>query len=136
MTTKRNRARGGRCCAYGMLTLAVFIGMAVPAWGTPPDCNAARNIYAENCAVCHMDNGKGNDVLKTPDFTDPKWQAEHKDPELIDAVLNGVKLTAMPPWKGMLKPAEIDALIKCVVRGFGKKTAPAHHPSTTHPHAS
>ena len=113
-----------------------FVSTAIPAWGAPPACAAAKKIYAENCAVCHMAKGKGSTVLMTPDFTDPKWQAAHKDPELIDAVLNGVKLTAMPPWKGMLNPEEIDALIKCVVRGFGDKAAPAHHTSTRHPPAS
>jgi len=112
------------------LTAAVaLIGMAAPGWGATPDCAAAKKIYSENCAVCHMANGKGNTVLATPDFTDPKWQAAHKDPELIDAITNGVKLTDMPPWKGQITPAEIDALVQCVIRAFGKKAAPAHHTS-------
>lgn len=127
-----------RCRLLGlwMLTVAFFAGAAIPAWGATPNCAGAKKIYAENCAVCHMSNGKGKATLNTPDFTNPKWQREHKNPELIASVRNGVKLTAMPPWKGMLKSAEIDALIKCVVRGFGKTPAPAHQTSTKHPPAS
>ena len=111
------------------MAAAAFIAMAAPAWGATAHCASAKKIYAENCAACHTSNGRGDKALGTPDFTDPKWQAAHKDPELIDAITNGVKLTAMPPWKGQIKPAEIDALVKCVIRGFGKKAAPAHHTS-------
>jgi mono/diheme cytochrome c family protein len=72
-----------------------------------------------------MANGKGKPVLATPDFTDPKWQAAHKDAELTDTITNGVKLTNMPPWKGQIAPAEIDALVKCVIRGFRKSSSSA-----------
>lgn len=110
------------------LTAAVaLIGMTIPAWGATSDCAPARKIYSENCAVCHMANGKGKTALATPDFTDPKWQAAHKDAELIDTITNGVKLTNMPPWKGQIAPAEIDALVNCVIRGFRKSPSSASH---------
>lgn len=79
-----------------------------------------------------MADGTGNPTFKSPNFTDPKWQAEHTDAELFDAISNGVKGTAMPAWKSQFKPAEIDALIKCVVRAFGKKAEPAQQSSSKH----
>lgn len=129
MRTQAIRITDARNWMLRWAAVAALMGMAAPAWGAPSNCAAAKKIYAENCAVCHMANGKGNAVLKTPDFTDPKWQASRKDSQLVDAITNGVKLTSMPPWKGQIKPAEINALVKCVIRGFGKKAASAHHSS-------
>ena len=76
-----------------------------------------------------MANGKGNKAIGTPDFTDPKWQASRTNAQLFAAITDGVKGTAMPSWKSQLKPAQINALIECVVRPFGEKAAPAHHSS-------
>lgn len=105
-----------------------LLSLAAPAaWAGPTNCAAVKKVFAANCVVCHMANGKGNAGIGTPNFTDPKWQAAHKNPELIAAVTNGVKGTAMPSWKSAFKPAEIEALVNCVVRGFGKKDAPSHH---------
>lgn len=108
---------------------AALVCMAVPAWGAGPNCAKAKRTYEANCVVCHEANGKGNAALKSPNFTDPKWQASRTNEQLYDAISNGVKGTAMPAWKSSIKPAEINALIKCVIRGFGNKAAPAHHSS-------
>lgn len=97
--------------------------MAIPARGAQTRCAAARNRFSDSCAMCHNSNGKGYPAIKTPDFTDPHWQATHKDAALREAISNGVKGTAMPAFKGQLKPAEIDALVKCVIRGFAKKVS-------------
>jgi mono/diheme cytochrome c family protein len=117
----------GRKWMLHLAAAVALVGMTAPGWGATSECATARKIYTENCAVCHMANGKGKTVLATPDFTDPKWQAAHKDSELIDSIANGVKLTNMPPWKGQIAPAEIDALVKCVIRGFGKSPSSASH---------
>jgi mono/diheme cytochrome c family protein len=111
---------------------ATLVGMTIPAWGaqSASECAAAKKIFSANCAVCHMANGTGNAALKSPNFTDPKWQAAHPDAELFAAISNGVKGTAMPSWKAQIKPAQINALIKCVVRPFGKKASPAEHSSS------
>lgn len=120
-----NMRRANWRWAQPLAMLAVFC-FAFPALcGAQAECAAAKKTYESTCAACHGETGKGNPILKTPDFTDPHWQAARKDPELIDAIANGVKETAMPSFKDQIKPAEIDALVKCVVRGFGKKEAPA-----------
>jgi mono/diheme cytochrome c family protein len=72
--------------------------------------------------MCHAQDGKGYAAIHTPDFTDSKWQAAHKDDELIDAVTNGKQGEGkMPPFKDKLTPEQIDMLVKCAVRGFATK---------------
>lgn len=127
---KANGAMVSRIWTLRLAAATALISIAIPVWGAPPDCAAAKKMFAANCAMCHMDNGTGNAALKSPNFTDPKWQAAHKDPELVAAISNGVKGTSMPSWKSQLNPAEINALIHCVVRGFGKKAAPAQNASS------
>ena len=118
----------GKARPAWLAAAAALLCTSVPAWGAPATpCAVAKRAFAANCVMCHMADGKGNAALGTPNFTDPKWQAAHKDPELIAAVTNGVKGTAMPAWKSQFKPEEIEALVKCVVRGFGKKDVPVHH---------
>lgn len=131
--------RNHKIWALRLVAGAALLCMAAPGWGataksgaakkkTPAvKCAAAKKIYSANCVMCHMADGRGNPGLKTPNFTNPKWQKEHTDAELISAVSNGVKGTPMPAWKGSFNEEQIEALIKCVVRGFGKKSAPAHH---------
>lgn len=118
-----------------LVIVAAVACFAIPAWvsGATPDCAAAQKTFKANCVACHMADGKGNAVLKSPNFTDPHWQAEHKDPELIAAVTNGRKGTAMPSWKKQFNQTQIKALVACVVRGFGKKSAPANNDTKAQP---
>jgi mono/diheme cytochrome c family protein len=89
-------------------------------WCAPPGCAAAAKTFSATCSMCHMANGKGNPVIKTADFTDPHWQAAHKDAELISAISKGVAGTAMPSFKGTLSSQQIADLLHCVIRDFGK----------------
>ena len=91
----------------------LMTGMAFQA-SPPPDGGA---IYKQRCLMCHKADGKGFPALKTPDFTDPKWQASVKDTELIGVVRNGKKGTAMPAFSDKLKDDEIQAVV-AFVRSF------------------
>lgn len=75
---------------------------------TKPDAAA---LFKERCSMCHGVDGKGFPVLKTPDFTDPKWQASVKDSQLIEVVKNGKKDTVMKGFSDKLKEDEIRALV-------------------------
>jgi len=77
-------------------------------------------IFKNNCAMCHGADGKGSSALKTPNFTDPKWQAATKDEEIRDVIKNGKKGTAMPPFGGQLKDEDISAVI-AHIRSLKKK---------------
>ncbi|HEX5433980.1 MAG TPA: cytochrome c [Candidatus Angelobacter sp.] len=72
------------------------------------------DIFREKCSMCHGVDGKGYAAIKTPDFTDPKWQAAHPDKELKDAIENGVKGTAMVSFKEKLSQQEIAAVLKYI----------------------
>jgi cbb3-type cytochrome c oxidase subunit III len=77
-------------------------------------------IYKGKCTMCHGVDGKGFSALKTPDFTDPKWQASVKDSEILNVIKNGKKDTAMPAFADKLSQKEILAVVR-EVRAFGKK---------------
>ena len=76
--------------------------------------------FREKCSMCHGISGKGYPAIKTPDFTDPKWQAAHSDKELRDAIENGVKGTAMVSFKDKFSQQEITAVLK-YIRSLGAK---------------
>jgi hypothetical protein len=63
-------------------------------------------------------DGKGYPAMKTPDFTDKGWQAQHPDEELIEAVTKGKG--TMPPSERKMKPEEIKAVIVEVIRKFAR----------------
>lgn len=76
----------------------------------PPQPDGAA-IFKQRCVMCHGADGKGYPAIKSPDFTDPKWQAAAKDKEMVDAIKNGKKGTAMMPFGNELKDDEIHALV-------------------------
>ena len=95
------------------LMLGAMMLQARPADG-------GAELYKAKCAMCHGPEGKGFPTVKTPDFTDPKWQASIKDPQIIATIKNGKKGTAMPPFEGKLKGDEIKQLVT-FIRSLGAK---------------
>lgn len=77
-------------------------------------------IFREKCSMCHGIDGTGYSAIKTPNFTDSKWQAARSDKELRDAIVNGVKGTAMVSFKDKLSPQETTAVLK-YIRSLGAK---------------
>ena len=113
---------------FGLVILAVavlvsftwFDSIAQPAKSKGAGGDTAA-LYTKHCAKCHLEDGKGLESLKPPDFTDAKWQASHTNAQLVKDIQNGEG--AMPPFKDVLTPAQINALVKHI-RGFkGKTTA-------------
>ncbi len=90
--------------AAGLLVSSFAFHAAVPA----ADGSA---VFKNNCMMCHGADGKGFPALKTPDFTDPKWQAATKDKEIREAIKNGKKGTAMLAFGNKLSDEEISAVI-------------------------
>ena len=69
------------------------------------------SIFKQRCSMCHGPDGKGFPALKTPDFTDPKWQESVKDSEITETIKNGKKGTPMPPFGDKLSDEEIKAVV-------------------------
>jgi len=63
----------------------------------------ARSHFADHCAVCHGNDGKGQTTIgqklfpRAPDMTMDATQSL-SDGELFAVIENGIRLTGMPGW--------------------------------------
>jgi cytochrome c oxidase cbb3-type subunit III len=73
------------------------------------DRAVAAKIFADNCAACHGDAGKGNQELGAPNLTDKIWLYGSDEATLIETISNG-RAGVMPAWVGRLDPSTIKAL--------------------------
>ncbi len=107
---------------FVVIPAAVCLALAACALGKPDEVDGAA-LYKQRCSMCHGQDGKGISFMKTPDYTDPKWQAGITDEQIIGTIKNGKPDTAMKPYGGgaELKDDEIQALVK-QIRAFGGDT--------------
>jgi mono/diheme cytochrome c family protein len=97
--------------------MEAWVARSVRHWSAPADLRDARNPlpltpqvmsearahWADHCASCHGNNGKGKTELgehlypRAPDMTLPATQTL-SDGELFAIIENGVRLTGMPGW--------------------------------------
>jgi mono/diheme cytochrome c family protein len=74
-----------------------------PVAPTPEALARARAHFADHCASCHGNDGKGQTPIgrnlypKAPDMSLPETQSL-SDGELFYIIENGVRLTGMPAW--------------------------------------
>ena len=73
------------------------------------DATAGAKLFAENCASCHGDAGKGNPELGAPNLTDKIWLYGSDEAALVETITNG-RAGVMPAWVGRLDPATVKAL--------------------------
>ncbi len=66
-----------------------------PASGA--DLTRGKKIFADNCAVCHGDEGKGNKELGAPDLTTQVWLYGPTKADIVQRVTNGGG-GVMPAW--------------------------------------
>ena len=76
---------------------------------TGVDLKAGAKIFADNCAVCHGPDGKGNRELGAPNLTDGIWLFGSDEATIIDVIANA-RGGVMPAWTGRLDPVTIKAL--------------------------
>jgi mono/diheme cytochrome c family protein len=110
------RARIASALVFSSLLL---LGVGVYASEDHPSA-----LFKEYCAVCHGEDGKGKTAkgkqLNARDFTDPEFQEEEADAEMIEVVTEGEM--DMPAFGKKLTKEQIESLVKKDVRGFaGKK---------------
>ncbi len=103
---------------------AAASGQKNPVRPTPQSQARAKELFGQECALCHGDNGDGKtDVAKDmgltpPDWTDPKTLASKQDQDLFNIIRNGKgKMPAEP--EGRAKDHEVWNLI-LYIRGFAK----------------
>jgi cytochrome c oxidase cbb3-type subunit 3 len=73
------------------------------------DAAAGTKIFAENCATCHGEGGKGNQELGAPNLTDQIWLYGSDEATIVETITNG-RAGVMPAWTGRLDPVTIKAL--------------------------
>jgi mono/diheme cytochrome c family protein len=81
---------------------------------------ATLKLYKTHCQSCHMANG--NARAKPLNLQDSEWKHGNGHKEIAEVIRDGVKGTAMRPFKEKLKPPEIDALAD-YVKTFEKPAA-------------
>lgn len=70
---------------------------------------AGATIYAENCAVCHGEDGKGLREMGAPNLADAIW-LYGEDTNSITAQIHNPKHGMMPAWGGRLSDDTIKQL--------------------------
>jgi cytochrome c oxidase cbb3-type subunit 3 len=73
------------------------------------DLALGKKVFADNCAVCHADTGKGNRELGAPNLTDKIW-FYGPDKETIMQGIRAGRGGVMPAWGGRLPDSTIKAL--------------------------
>lgn len=76
-------------------------------------------LYSKHCVKCHGKEGRANTLrgwfASAQDLTDPAWQAETLDADILDALEKGPR--SMPSYVDKLSVVEQHALVD-VVRGL------------------
>jgi cbb3-type cytochrome c oxidase subunit III len=125
MRTMRMRRRRLALASALALTLAC---RRAPERAMPVDAHAE---FTSRCAFCHGDDGRGNrsPVAGYPNanLADGVWLHGGTKQEIVKTITNGVPETPMPPFEGVVSPAEIDALAD-YVRGFATRRTASPSP--------
>lgn len=84
----------------------------------------AKKIYAENCVICHKENGEGGKVnLDGAEFNVPNYKSDRaknkSDEKLLDFIVNGDD--EMPSFKGKISPEDMKSLVKFIRKDFQGK---------------
>ncbi|ALP54654.1 hypothetical protein Tel_16675 [Candidatus Tenderia electrophaga] len=93
---------------------------------TDPRLQLGRQIYEQNCRVCHGDRGNGatwtNSVLNPPprNFTSPQARRILTRKRMLASVTFGRKQTAMMPFATRLSDDEIGAVVDYIREVFMK----------------
>ncbi|MFU8823892.1 cytochrome-c oxidase, cbb3-type subunit III [Yoonia sp.] len=70
---------------------------------------AGSEIYLDNCAACHGDEGLGNRDLGAPNLANNLW-LYGGDPATLEQTIRYSRFGVMPPWGTRLTEAEIRAV--------------------------
>lgn len=87
---------------------------------------ASGKLFGEKCASCHGAKGEGQ---IGPNLTDGYWiHGDGTLTSIFHTVADGVPEKGMPPWKAMLKPEEMYAVVAYVKHLDGSRPPNAKAP--------
>jgi len=110
--------REGMLKAAEMSQVADYV-RSLSGLSTEPGFNAAagKKIFADNCATCHGENGKGNRDVGAPNLTDKIWFYGSDKKTIMEGLQNG-RGGVMPAWGGRLSDTTVKSLT-VYVHGLG-----------------
>jgi mono/diheme cytochrome c family protein len=89
------------------LALLAIPAVLVLGFATTALADDGKTVYADHCAKCHGDDGKGQTKmgqrLEARDYTDAKVQASFTDEEAFKAIKEGLKKDD----KSLMKPSDL-----------------------------
>ncbi len=104
--------------AQAQQIMARFAGKSVAELRTDPAALAmGRNLFANNCAVCHGSDGHGNPGF--PNLSDQDW-LYGGSPEQIEATISGGRAGVMIAWQDMLGTAGVENVMAYVLSLSGR----------------
>jgi mono/diheme cytochrome c family protein len=115
MTTRISCASAALTTA-GLLFIALPLASAAFAQSKPAGADAEA-LYKKHCIVCHGPDGDSK--LPGMSFADGEWKHGTSVKEISTIIKEGVKGTAMLPFKSKLSDEEVEVLAKHV-RAFDK----------------
>jgi len=114
-----DKTRAGTMPAFGrdkilerpdIVAVADFVrSLTNPSIAGNADLARGKKVFAENCAACHGDTGKGNKEIGAPDLTDPIWLFSADRDTIVEGIANG-RGSVMPAWGGRLDDTTIKSL--------------------------
>jgi cytochrome c oxidase cbb3-type subunit 3 len=73
------------------------------------DLATGKKVFADNCAACHGDAGKGNREIGAPDLTNQIWLYGPDKDSIVEGIING-RGAVMPAWGPRLDDTTIKSL--------------------------
>ena len=92
--------------------IASVVNYVMSLSGTPADASlveAGGELYLDNCAACHGDEGLGDRTQGAPNLADAIWLYGGDYDTLVETVTYS-RYGVMPPWTQRLSEAEIRAV--------------------------
>jgi len=94
---------------------------------SPSAANGAA-LFAQNCAACHGDAGKGNRAFGAPNLTDRIW-LYGGDRASLTATITNARYGVMPAWGQRLDPVTVKMLAAYVHSLGGGEVTPPPEPT-------
>lgn len=79
--------------------------------------SAGQQVYVDNCAACHMEDGSGDRAQGAPKLSDAIWLYGGSREAITETVTNA-RFGVMPGWAGRLSEDEIRS-VAAYVHGLG-----------------
>jgi cytochrome c oxidase cbb3-type subunit III len=109
--------RDGMLKAPEISAVADFVRTLAKLPVTNANTTLGAKLFAENCAVCHGNDGKGKRDLGAPDLTDAIWLFGSDKTAIMEGITNG-RGSVMPAWGERLDDTTIKALA-VYIHGLG-----------------